>query len=130
VSSAVDLAEAVAAAIAELEQAGHTLSAAALGDGGSLVTVHNFSFGDRWLPERGDLIFEIPYNYPFAPIYPYYTSYELSRREGDRPAALQIVDWRGGQYAQISLRATNWNPQIDTAVGAVAQVEHWFKCIG
>lgn len=129
-SAAVDLADAVASAIADLEQAGYELSTAPLGDGGSLVTVHNFAFGDRWLPESGDLRFEVPYNYPFAPIYPYYTTSELNRREGERPTALQIVDWRGGRYTQISLRATNWNPQIDTAVGAVAQVEHWFKCIG
>jgi hypothetical protein len=130
VSAAVDLADGVAVAVAELEQAGHMLSASALDDGGSIVTVHNFSFGERWMPESGDLTFEIPYNYPYAPIYPYYTTPELGRREGDRPSALQIVDWRGGRYTQVSLRATNWNPQIDTAVGAVAQVEHWFKCIG
>jgi len=130
VSAAVDLAPSVAGAIAELEQAGYTLSAVALGDGGSLVTVHNFLFSDRWLPESGDLTFEVPYNYPFAPIYPYYTTSELTRREGERPAALQIVDWRGGRYTQISLRAPNWNPQIDTAAGAVAQVAHWFRCNG
>jgi hypothetical protein len=129
-SAAVELADAVAAAVADLEQAGYTLSASALGDGGTIVTVYNFPFGERWLPGSGDLTFEIAYNYPYAPIYPYYTTSELNRREGDRPAALQIVDWRGGRYTQVSLRATNWNPQIDTAVGALAQVEHWFKCIG
>ena len=129
-SAAVELADAVAAAVADLERAGYTLSASATGDGGSIVTVHNFPFGERWLPESGDLTFEIAYNYPFAAIYPYYTTSDLNLREGDRPSALQIVDWRGSRYTQVSLRATNWNPQIDTALGALAQVEHWFNCIG
>lgn len=126
-SSTADVAESVAAAIAELEEA-FRVSAEPTGDGGALVTVHELQVGDRWQPSQIDLVFEVAFNYPYAAIYPFFTTPELNRADGGQwPSALQRVDWRGAPRTQVSLRANRWNPQIDKAIGAVFQVQRWFE---
>ena len=46
---------------------------------------------------------------------------------GDRPNALQVVNWRGRDVTQISLRAKRWEPAHDTASTALRMVAHWFQ---
>jgi hypothetical protein len=117
----------VAAAIAELERH-HDVAVEPDGSGGAIVTVLTIDLGPRWSPQIVDLIFAIAFNYPFAPIYPFYTEPALSRTDdGAWPSALQRVGWRGREVMQISLRSNRWNPNVDTAAGAVAQVAHWFR---
>jgi hypothetical protein len=117
----------VADAIAEFERE-YEVDAEPDGTGGAIVTVKAFDLGPRWSPQVVDLLFVIAFNYPFAPIYPFYTESTLSRTDGGAwPAALQRVGWRGREVTQISLRANRWNPSLDTAAGAVAQVGHWFR---
>ena len=124
-----DVADSVRTAIAELERV-FSVNASPTGDGGAVVTVHGLDVGERWRPSLIELTFDIPYNYPHAPIYPYYTEPELERADsGTWPPALQRVAWRGAQRTQISLRATRWNPAVDTAVGAVLQVQRWFETV-
>lgn len=123
----VDVAETVRAAIEELE-AVFPLAAEPLDNGGALVTVRQLAIGDKWSVSAIDLVFEVPFNYPFAPIYPYYTDTQLGRVDGvPHPQALQYVQWRGGNWTQISLRKNRWSPQVDTALSAVLQVQHWFE---
>jgi hypothetical protein len=122
-----DFSETVQQAIKELERL-FTVTAAPIGDGGAIVTVHGLSINEPWQPSSIDLTFEVAYNYPHAPIYPYYTTPELNRGEGAaRTSALQRVTWREAQRTQISLRSNRWNPNVDTAVGAVLQVQRWFE---
>lgn len=98
------------------------------GSGGAIVTVSPIDLGPKWLPQSIDLIFATAFNYPFAAIYPFYAEPALSRTDdGAWPSALQRVSWRGRDVTQISLRANRWNPNVDTAIGAVAQVAHWFR---
>ena len=97
------------------------------GDGGAIVTVHGLEIGDRWNPSVIDLIFEVAFNYPFAAIYPYFTTPDLNRSDGEQPQALQRVGWRGVSRTQISRRAARWNPEVDTAAGAVLQVQQWLR---
>jgi hypothetical protein len=121
------LADAVEAAIVELKR-DFDVDVAPAGDGGAIVTVHDLEIGERWSPAVVNLEFAIAFNYPFAPIYPYYTRGDLERTDGGPwPAALQRVDWQGKQVVQISLRATRWNPDVDCATAAVAQVRRWFQ---
>lgn len=125
-SSIADVAEAVAVAIDELEEACR-VSAEPTGDGGAIVTVHELEIGEGWQPSRIDLVFEVAFNYPYAAIYPYFTTPDLIRTDGGQlPAALQRVEWRGASRTQISLRASRWSPQVDKATGAVLQVQRWF----
>jgi hypothetical protein len=127
--SVPELSESVELAIEELRQS-FTLSVTPTGDGGAVVTVHDLPIDERWEPSTIDLLFEIPYNYPHAAIYPYYTTPELNRGDGGAwPTALQRVSWREAPRTQISLRANRWNANVDTAVGAVLQVRRWFETI-
>lgn len=126
-SAVMNLADPVAQALSELA-AEHDVSYEATANGGAIVTIHEFEFGERWEPLVGDLRFELLYSYPFAAIYPYFGPATLTRVDGGpRPAALQVVDWRGSSHTQISLRSTRWDPQIDSASRALIQVAHWFR---
>ena len=118
--------EPVLQAIADL-QADFAVTYEPTGDGGAIVDVHDLDLGPSWQPSVVDLTFQIPYNYPFAPIYPYYVQSGLVRADGQGEAALQPASWRGLPHTQISLRANRWSPQVDTALGAVAQVQDWFR---
>ncbi len=122
-----EFSESVQQAIEGLERM-FRVTVTATGDGGAIMTVHDLSISDRWQPSLIELTFEVAYNYPHAPIYPYFTTPELNRRDGGAwPSALQRVVWREAQRTQISLRANHWNPIVDTAVGAVVQVQRWFE---
>ncbi len=126
-SVATDLVTPVAEAIEELVDAAYTISYEPLSDGGAIVTAHEFAFGDLWTP-TGDLRFELAYNYPYSAIYPFFGPAGLQRVDGGpRPNALTDIAWRGSSHTQISLRHNRWNPRVDTALGALAQVEHWFQ---
>jgi hypothetical protein len=120
----------VAAAIEELGGE-FTVTSRPTGDGGAIVTAHGIEIGDAWQPNRIDIQFLIPYNYPFPQIYPFYTESAISRSQGGQlPSALAAVGWDGKSVTQISLRPSRWNPSHDTANGALEQVRHWFRSRG
>jgi hypothetical protein len=120
----------VAAAIEELGE-DFTVSTRPTGDGGAIVTAHDIDIGGVWQPDRIDIQFVIPYNYPFPQIYPFYTESAISRAHGGQlPSALATVGWDGKSVTQISLRPNRWNPSHDTATGALEQVRHWFRSQG
>ena len=125
-SGVTSISEPVARAIAAL-RASFEVAFELTGDGGAVVTVHELEIGERWRPSVIDLTFEIAFNYPFAAIYPYFGPSGVVRVDGAGEPALQQVEWRGAARTQISLRANRWNPQIDTAAGAVLQVQDWFQ---
>ena len=123
----MDISATVSEAIRELEEE-FQLEVEPDSGGGVIVTVLGVDLSERWAPQTVDLSFSVPFNYPFASIYPFFTAPELERRDGGEwPSALQRVDWRGRRVTQISLRANRWNPNVDTAYGAVIQVLHWFR---
>ncbi len=118
---------AVAEAIAELGQE-FTVSWRPTNDGGVIVTAHDIDIGPRWHPQTIAVEFVIPYNHPFAQIYPFYTAIGLARRDGAAlPSGLAQAGWDGRPVTQISLRPTRWNPDHDTALGALEQVRHWLR---
>jgi hypothetical protein len=121
------LADSVQTATAQLAEV-FEITVEPTGDGGAVVTVRGVDAGERWSPSSLEVSFEIAFNYPFAAIYPYFTRPDLQPAAGQAlPSALQRVEWRGAERTQISLRANRWNPQVDTAVGAVLQVQRWFQ---
>jgi hypothetical protein len=123
---AVQFAQPLAAALDEIERDFGTVSAEPDGSGGAYVRVDSVEAGPRWSPTLIPVEFQLLYNYPFAAIYPYYTTIELQRVDGGPwPSALQRADWRGRQVVQISLRSTRWQPGIETASSSLAQVRHW-----
>jgi hypothetical protein len=96
------------------------------GSGGAFVVVEDCHLGDGWTVQCADLAFHLPYNYPWAAIYPYYLTTE-SWPTGQPDPALQRVIWRGMQVVQISLRHTRWTPEIDNALGCVRQTLEWAR---
>ena len=126
-SVTADISAAVSEAVRELEEE-FQLTVEPDGNGGAIVTLLDVDLGGRWTPQTVDLAFSVLFNYPFASIYPFFTTPALERRDGgELPSALQHVDWRDNPVTQISLRANRWDPNVDTAYGAVIQVLHWFQ---
>jgi hypothetical protein len=117
----------VTAAIAELEREFGRVDVEPAGDGGAYATVREIEIGPRWRPSVIDLVFLIPFNFPFAYIYPFYTQPPLERLDGGGwPNALQRVNWRGQEMTQISLRPNRWQPEHENASSLVYLVQHWF----
>jgi hypothetical protein len=92
---------------------------------GLVVRLHSVALAERWSARVGELWFVVPYNYPDAPVYPYYVvGVVLS---GGAVPALQTVVWRGMTAVQVSLRQTAWDPSRDTVVGCVMQTTSWLR---
>jgi hypothetical protein len=124
---ALDLLAEVTVAVAELEHEFGQVAIEPAGDGGAYATVHQIEIGPRWQPSPIELNFLIPFNFPFAYIYPFYTAPSLERLDnGPWPNALQRVSWRGRDMTQISLRPNRWQPRHENASSLVYLVQHWF----
>ena len=122
--SATAIADTVARALEELEQVfPGAVTHEPDGTGGAYVTVAGCELGDRWTRPVAAVSFHVPFNYPWAAIYPYYLPGD-AWPVGPAPPALQRIVWRGREVVQVSLRHNQWNPQIDNALGSVRQVLH------
>lgn len=94
------------------------------GDGGADVTVADVELGDTWTRDRAPLSFNLAYNYPHTPVYPYYLpTGTMPRAPGRR--GVREVQRNGERIVQVSLRHNDWDPSVDTAVGSVLQVQAW-----
>jgi Prokaryotic E2 family E len=126
-----DVAAPVELAIGELDSDFDRIEVEPDGAGGAFLTIKNLELGEGWKPPHSDIAFQILFNYPYAPVYPFYVTAALERADGGAfPQALQRVTWRGREAVQVSLRANRWQPQHDNASGAVTQVRHWFQTQG
>lgn len=94
------------------------------GDGGADVTVTDVELGPNWTHQEAPLTFNLAYNYPYAPVYPFYLP-AGTRPINQTPQALQEVRWKDQSVVQVSLRHNNWDPALDTAAGSVLQVQAW-----
>jgi hypothetical protein len=120
----------VAAAIADLAHEFGVTEVESTGDGGAYVKLNEIEIGPRWQPTHAELSFLVPFNFPYAYIYPFYTDQVLTRADGgDQPNALQRVNWRGRDVTQISLRPNRWQPQYESASSLVYLVQHWFHVL-
>jgi len=127
-SAQPSIAQSISIALAELEGEYEDVLVEPDGVGGAYIAVRPLPFGDLWLPKEDIVEFAMAYNYPFAPIYPFYAEPGLRLADGGtQPPALQQVEWRGRQRTQISLRARRWEPAHDTASTALRMVTHWFR---
>jgi Prokaryotic E2 family E len=128
VSAQPQINDAISTAIAELRGEYEEVSWIPDGAGGAYVAVTPLEFGERWAPAAATVEFGLVFNYPYAPVYPFYTTSTLERGDGGQwPNALQRVNWRGMEYTQISLRTRRWEPAHDTVSTALRFVERWFQ---
>jgi hypothetical protein len=127
-SAQPEISPSVVAALGQLEAEYEEVLVEPDGGGGAYITVRPVVFGARWNPETEAVEFAAAYNYPYTPIYPFYSVANLRRADGQpQPNALQQVNWRGREVTQISLRTRRWEPAHDTASTALRMVAHWFQ---
>ena len=118
----------VARGITELEEAfPGRVSHDPDGAGGAYVIVEAINLGPRWTHPFAPLTLHLAYNYPASAIYPFYLPADVVPTDGSMPPVLQPVEWRGSNVIQVSLRHTNWSPQLDNAVGSVMQTQSWLQ---
>lgn len=92
-----------------------------------VLTVDDTELGPGWEQAAGRLWIPVPIVYPDAPPYPYYLSGASRVVPASMAPPLHPVDWRGMQVIQVSLRHNAWNPNSDTLIGCVMQVQEYLR---
>lgn len=122
---------AVDEAIAELRTAfpDNGIEVSPEAQGGAYVVVHDLFLGPQYVPDRTWVGFLIPYNYPFADVYPHYADSSLARSDGQSlgEGFAQPVPWHERPATQISRRSNRWDPNEDTAVTKLHKVLAWLR---
>lgn len=122
---------AVDEAIAQLRAAfpGNRIEHTPEAQGGAYVIVHDLFLGDQYQPDHSWVGFLIPYNYPFADVYPHYVESTFARGNGQAlgEGFAQPMSWHDRAATQISRRSNRWDPNEDTAVTKLYKVLEWLR---
>lgn len=96
-------------------------------DGGAAVTLSVVSLGPQYRPEQSWIGFTIPYNYPYADVYPLFTDPSLAHVDGTPlgEGFQQQIQWNGRVATQISRRSNGWDSAVDTAATKLRKVQEW-----
>ncbi len=120
---------AIATALDELRAAWPEceITSADQSDGGATVTLSVVTLGPQYQPDRSWIGFTIPYNYPYADVYPLFTDPGLARVDGAPlgEGFQQQVQWNGRATTQISRRSNGWDSAVDTAAAKLQKVQEW-----
>jgi hypothetical protein len=97
--------------------------------GGAYVVVHDLFLGTQYRPARSWVGFLIPYNYPFADVYPHFVDPALVRADEQTlgEGFAQPVGWHDRSATQLSRRSNRWDPNEDTAVTKLHKVLAWLR---
>ena len=121
---------AVAQAINEIRCTfeGCGVEAEADGSGGAFVVVTGIRLGRPYAQEAVWIGFLITFQYPYADVYPHFTTGELTRLNGGGLGeGFGLGSFRGRPAMQISRRSNRLNPQTDTAALKLLKVVRWIK---
>ena len=124
----------VETAVAEIRTLfpGHRVEAAPLSDGGACVIVHDLPLSAAYEPETTWFGFVIPFNYPYADVYPHNIDGSVKRKDG-KPLGegfSQTNGWQGrGLTNQISRRSNRLDAEVDTAALKLAKVIEWVRSL-
>ena len=121
---------AVAQAIDEIRCTfeGCGVEAEADGSGGAFVVVTGIRLGRPYAQEAVWIGFLITFQYPYADVYPHFTTAELTRLSGGGLGeGFGLGSFRGRPAMQISRRSNRLNPQTDTAALKLLKVVRWMK---
>lgn len=98
------------------------------GSGGAFVTVTGIRIGRPYAQEAVWIGFLITFQYPYADVYPHFTTAELTRLNGGGLGeGFGLGSFRGRPAMQISRRSNRLNPQTDTAALKLLKVVRWMK---
>ena len=129
------LAGAVAGAIAELHDAFPDASVAATedGQGGAVIVIDAVPLGAPYIQEATWVGFTIPFNYPFADVYPFFVRGDLARQDGEPlgPGTSTVAfDGRPNEGAvQLSRSSPRRDAAIDTALRKLLRVLDWVRSL-
>jgi hypothetical protein len=124
------LTEPVAAAVTEI---GHGVPEVAWqvredGAGGAVLVGHGVALGGVWEQAETWIGFRIPFNYPYADIYPHFVRGDLRRRDsGPLGEAMSTTTFEGMPAVQLSRRSNHRVPGIETALLKLLKVLTWLR---
>ena len=121
---------AVASAIAEIRRTfeGSDVEIEADGSGGAVVVVRGVPLGHPYEQAEVWFGFRITYQYPYADVYPHFTTPELTRADArSLGAGFGTASFRGQPAIQISRRSNRLNPGRDTAALKLLKVTRWMR---
>lgn len=109
---------------------GVPITVAETGDGGAWVRVEDLVTGPAFLQPTSWYVFQIPFSYPEADVYPHFVRADLSRRDG-QPLGVGLTQpvgcWQGGALSgtQISRRTNTLDAATNDAAGKLMKVQRW-----
>ncbi len=121
----------VAAAVEDLRRqfADATIVTEEDGHGGTYVIVEPVSLSERFTPRTTWLGFHIPSSYPYADIYPVFTSDAVSRVDGKlfEPPITKGHAFRGRPALQISRRNSGAQTGLQKATAKILKVLYYLE---
>ena len=98
------------------------------GAGGATVVVRDISMGSPYSQAQVWIGFQITFQYPYADVYPHFTTADLTRSDGgDLGGGFGTATFRGQPAIQISRRSSRLNPETETAALKLLKVIRWMK---
>ena len=119
---------AVAKAIEELRSTfeGSAVEVEPDGSGGAEVVVRDVPLGPPYVQETVWFGFRITSQYPYADVYPHFTSPDLARMDGaGLGGGFGSATFRNDPAIQISRASNGLNPETDTAALKLLKVVKW-----
>lgn len=100
------------------------------GNGGAWCRVEPVPLGDSFMQLDSWIIFEIPYSYPEADLYPFFVRPDLARKDGQilgEGLAQPVGCWLNGaqQGTQVSRRTNTLDSATNSAAGKLLKVLKW-----
>ncbi|GAA4481261.1 E2/UBC family protein [Microbacterium panaciterrae] len=128
------LIEDIQTAIGELSVTfpGSSITVEESGDGSAWVRLEPVPTGKAFTPSTTWLLFQIPYNYPDADIYPHFVTPNLKRADGallGEGLHQPVGAGPGGaiQATQVSRRTNQLDAGTHTAAGKALKVLQWLE---
>lgn len=126
----MSLTEPVAAAVTEIERGMPEVvwEVREDGAGGVVVVGRGARLGGVWEQPDTWIGFRIPFNYPYADIYPHFVRGDLRRRDGaPLGEAMSTTTFEGMPAIQLSRRSNHRVPGVETALIKLLKVLSWLR---
>lgn len=98
------------------------------GEGGAIIIAEALALGGVWAQADTWIGFRVPFNYPYADIYPHFVRGDLARRDGGPLGeAMSVGSFEGRPAIQLSRRSTHRVPGLETALIKLHKVTTWLR---
>lgn len=96
--------------------------------GGAIIVVTGIPLGKPYVNSKIWMGFRITYQYPYADVYPHFTTPDLRRIDKQGlGSGFGDATFRGEPAIQISRRSNRLDPNTDTAALKLLKVIRWMK---